>query len=125
MDETRRNKEIVLAFYEEVFNGHDLSRLDEFVRDDYVQHNPTVENGREGFRHFAERFLSMGPKVDIVKVAADGDLVFVFFRCTMDNGTVNKVCDIYRLEGGMLAEHWDVIEHDVGGINSVSGNSLF
>ena len=29
---------------------------------------------------------------------------------TVDMG-INKVCDIYRLENGMLAEHWDVVQH--------------
>ena len=42
-----------------------------------------------------------------------GDLEYVFFRCTLANGTVNKVVDICRLEGGILAEHWDMVEHDV------------
>ena len=103
------NKEIVLAFYEEVFNRHDLTNVASYVREDYIQHNPTVEDGREGFVQFAQKFLSMDPHVEIVNCAAEDDLVFVFFKCVMGNGIVNKVCDIYRLEGGMLAEHWDVV----------------
>ena len=43
------NKEVVLKFYEEVFNKWDVSNLDEFMRDDYIQHNPTVTDGKEGF----------------------------------------------------------------------------
>ncbi|MBM6775190.1 nuclear transport factor 2 family protein [Olsenella profusa] len=119
------NKEIVLAFYEEVFNAHDLSNVERYVREDYIQHNPTVEDGRAGFVRFAEKFLSMDPKGEIVKTAAEGDMVFVFFKCTMGNSMVNKVCDIYCLEDGMLAEHWDIIEHDVGDVESVNGNGLF
>jgi predicted SnoaL-like aldol condensation-catalyzing enzyme len=45
-------------------------------------------------------------------MAEDGDMVFVFFKCTFgDNeGNAAKVCDIYRLEDGLLAEHWDVLQ---------------
>ena len=28
----------------------------------------------------------------------------------MDGG-FNKVCDIYRMKDGKLAEHWDVVQH--------------
>ena len=51
--------------------------------------------------------------------------MFVFFKCTLANGAINKVCDIYRLEDGMLAEHWDVIEHNVNDIVPLHGNGLF
>ena len=119
------NKEIVLRFYEDVFNAWNLDAIERYVREDYIQHNPNVENGRAGFRAFAERFFSMKPHMDIVKCAEEGDMVFVFFKCTLGNGSVNKVCDIYRLEGGMLAEHWDVVEHGVEAVVPVSGESLF
>lgn len=119
------NKEIVLAFYEEVFNRHDLTNVASYVREDYIQHNPTVEDGREGFVRFAEKFLPMEPHVEIVNCAAEDNLVFVFFKCVMGNGMVNKVCDIYRLEDGMLAEHWDVVDHNVGDIVPVNGHDLF
>ena len=119
------NKELVLKFYDEVFNRWDVSHLDEYMKEDYIQHNPTVEDGREGFSRFMEKFLSMDPHVEIVGSAAEKDLVFIFFKCTMGNGMVNKVCDIYRLEDGMLAEHWDVVDHNVGDIVSVNGHGLF
>ncbi|MEI3340338.1 MAG: hypothetical protein V8R80_10670 [Eubacterium sp.] len=43
------NKEIVLKFYEEVFNGWDVSNIDTYMKDDYIQHNPNCENGKAGF----------------------------------------------------------------------------
>ena len=119
------NKELILKVYDEVFNKRDLSNLDEYMREDYIQHNPTVENGREGFKKFLNKFLIMKPVMEIVKIGADEDMVYVFFKCTLENGTVNKVCDIYRIQDGKLAEHWDVVDHDVGDIKPVNGNSLF
>ena len=119
------NKEMVLKFYDEVFNNRDLSNIDAYMREDYIQHNPTCENGKAGFLKFAEFFLGMKPHMDIIKIGEDGDMVYVFFKCTLESGMINKVCDIYRLEDGMLAEHWDIVNHDVGGVESINGNDIF
>ena len=120
------NKEIVLHFYEEVFNAHDLTRLDQYMREDYIQHNPNAPSGRDGFRQFAEKFFQMKPHMEIRHILEDGDLVCVFFKCTMQgNGMENKVFDLYRLQDGKLAEHWDCVEHDIGGVVPVHNNGLF
>ena len=120
------NKEVILQFYEKVFNNWDVSNLEELMREDYIQHNPTVEDGIEGFRKFAARFLAMKPHMEIKQIFENDDRVAVFFKCTLGtNGMVNKVVDIYRLQDGKLAEHWDVVEHDVGNIVSANGRDLF
>ena len=105
------NKEIVKEFIDKVFNAWDLTECDRFIREDYRQHSPEAKNGREGFKEFAKGFFSMKPHMHVYKMAEDGDLVFVFFKCTFGEGHATmKVCDIYRLEDGMLAEHWDVLQ---------------
>ena len=123
----QQNIDLVLRFYEEVFNAHDISKLDEFMRNDYMQHNATVADGKEGFIAFTQKFFTLKPKFEIYKVFAnDNDEVAVFFKCTCEaNGMVNKVCDIYRLQDGKLAEHWDIVEHDVGNIVPANGRDLF
>lgn len=123
----QRNIDLVLRFYEEVFNAHDISKLDEFMRDDYMQHNATVSDGKEGFIAFTNFFFTLKPKFEIYKVFAnDNDEVAVFFKCTCEaNGMVNKVCDIYRIQDGKLAEHWDIVEHDVGNVVPANGRDLF
>ena len=119
------NKAIVRAFIEEVFNAWDVSNLDKFMREDYRQHNPGVEDGRAGFVKFCEFFFSKHPHMEIVHLIGDGDLVAVFFKCTVDDG-VNKVVDIYRLQDGKIAEHWDVVEHGIDpDAKGASGNGLF
>ncbi len=119
------NKEVVLKFYDEVFNNWDLSNLDEMMDDDYIQHNPNAETGKEGFKKFAEKFLAMKPHMDIYHIVCEDDLVVVFFKCTLENGMVNKVFDMYRLRDGKLCEHWDSVEHDIGDIKPVHDNGLF
>ncbi|MBR1659828.1 MAG: nuclear transport factor 2 family protein [Oscillospiraceae bacterium] len=118
------NKEIVRKFYEEVFNAWDVSKLDQYMRPDYRQHNPTVEDGREGFVRFTQRFFALHPHMEIIHIVEEGDMVMVFFKCTVDLG-VNKVCDIYRLQDGLLAEHWDVVQHLDPNASPANGNGDF
>ena len=120
------NKQLVTRFYDEVFNAHDTSHIDEFMRDDYIQHNAHVADGKAGFLEFAKFFLAMEPRAEMISMTAEGDLVCVFFKCTMmKTGAVNKVFDLYRIEGGMLAEHWDCVEHDVTDDGAANANGLF
>ena len=121
------NIDVVTTFYEEVFNAHDISKLDEFMVDDYIQHNATVADGKDGFIKFTDMFFALKPQMEILKIFAnDNNEVAVFFKCTCEsNGMINKVVDIYRLENGKLAEHWDVVEHDVGNVEPVNGRDLF
>ena len=120
------NREQIERFYSEVLNQRDLSNLDRYMRDDYRQHNAGVRDGKAGFIEFCGEFLSLEPHMEIKHIISEGDMVCVFFKCTLGvNGSVNKVTDLYRLEDGKLAEHWDCVEHDIGGIDPVHGNGLF
>ena len=121
------NKEVVLRFYDEVFNGWDLTHLDEMMKEDYHQHSPEVEEGREGFKKFAQGFFKIKPHMEIVKIIEEGDMVCVFFKCLVGvaPGQFNKVFDLYRLEDGKLAEHWDCIMHYDGPAETASGNDVF
>ena len=120
------NKELIRTFYEEVFNNWDLSHLDDYMKDYYIQHNPMAESGKDGFIKFCDKFLAMKPHMEIRHIIEEGDLICVFFKCTMQaNGMENKVFDLYRIEDGKLAEHWDCVEHDIGKITPVHQNGLF
>lgn len=41
-------KETVLDFYEGFFNQQELTKVDSLIAEDYIQHNPGVEQGRAG-----------------------------------------------------------------------------
>ncbi|MGE9548724.1 nuclear transport factor 2 family protein [Snodgrassella sp. CS2] len=119
------NKEIVTAFHQQVFVNGDLSDINKFVKEDYIQHNPEVANGREGFVKFLHTLLQQKLQYDTKNISADGDMVYVFYKTTDEQGHQSKTCDIYRLENGQIAEHWDVIEENIEKIKSVNGNSVF
>ena len=105
------NKELVLKFIDEVFNAHDLTMLDAYMREDYIQHSVEAKDGRKGFREFAENFFKSEPFMEVKKIfESDDNTVAVFFKCNFRGGHSAKVVDMYRIEDGKLAEHWDVVQ---------------
>ncbi len=124
MSTKRSNKEVVEEFCETVFVRHDLTGLDGCMRDDYIQHNPDCPQGKAGFIQFFTEIFTAVPdfKYTLMKIAAEGDLVFIYCRTTGTHkgtwlgmpATGNKldfnVVDIFRMQDGLIAEHWDVAD---------------
>jgi len=107
------NRALVVRFYDTVFNQHDLSIASTVLAPNYIQHNPHVPSGSAPFiSFFTERFkANPEARSQIVRSAADGDLVFLHVHSTgnpQDRG--NAIVDIFRVDHGKIAEHWDVIE---------------
>ena len=120
------NIEVVREFIDVVFNAHDLTRLDEFMRDDYMQHSYGVPDGKEGFRQFAVDFFKQDPYMDVKRMfESDDNCVAVFFECSFKAGNKAKVVDMYRVEDGMIAEHWDVVQALPEDDSLVNGNGSF
>ncbi|ROZ75044.1 nuclear transport factor 2 family protein [Ramlibacter sp. WS9] len=107
-----QNKELVLRFYQQLFGDKDVSAIDRYLAEGYIQHNPMVPTGRAPVRLLFEKIFAGAPKtqVDIRRVAADGDLVWLHVRAPGPDGRVSAIVDIFRVEGGRIAEHWDVIQ---------------
>ena len=106
-----KNLKAVLDFYDVVINGQQYSRVYEFVDKNYIQHKPEVEDGPEGLLDFVRWIYSQSPqhKARIVRSFVDGD--YVILHVHVINGAEAKdiaVIDIFRVENGMLIEHWDV-----------------
>ena len=108
------NSELVKEFTRVVFNGKDLSQLDKYMREDYIQHNPTISDGREAFRDFAEnRFFRQHPNAElrIMYLYEDGDTVLSHNHAVLEAGKDEAIVfDVYRIQDGKLAEHWDCIQ---------------
>jgi predicted SnoaL-like aldol condensation-catalyzing enzyme len=125
MSNPKKNKELVKTFCNTVFVNHDLSTLDQLMRDDYIQHNPDVAQGKAGFRDFFEVTFKAMPdfRYTLKKIVAEGDLVFIHCTTTATHTggewlgvppTGNKlnfdVVDMFRIQDGLIAEHWDVAD---------------
>jgi predicted SnoaL-like aldol condensation-catalyzing enzyme len=106
-----KNLKAVLDFYDVVINGQQYSRVYEFVDKNYIQHKPEVEDGPEGLLDFVRWIYSQSPqhKARIIRSFMGGD--YVILHVHVINGAEAKdiaVMDIFRVENGMLMEHWDV-----------------
>ena len=114
------NKKLVVDFYKDVIFHGKSETLDKYIGDKYIQHNPTVADGKEGLRNLLKHIpRSDEPSGEIVRVIAEGDLVVLHvksYHWPAPNG--GAIMDIFRVEKGKIVEHWDVIQ----GIPSSSAN---
>ncbi|SFV27562.1 Predicted SnoaL-like aldol condensation-catalyzing enzyme [Devosia crocina] len=120
------NRTIVVDFYDSFFNDHDTTGASEVIAEDYIQHNPEVPDGKEPFVSYFTGFFAENPesRAQIVRSAVEGDLVWLHVHST--NGPEDQgqaVIDIFRLEDGVIVEHWDVIQ-DVPA-QAANANTMF
>jgi len=114
MTDIEQNKQVVRDFCEVAFNA---KRPDEaareFIGDQYIQHNPSAPDGKEGFVEFVTGYVTQVPDLhlEIKRMIAEDDVVVAhsLLKASPDDaGTV--VVDIFRLEEGRIVEHWDVMQ---------------
>lgn len=108
--EIESNKKIVLDFYQQMFGDKDLSAVDKYIAPEYIQHNPNVADGSAAFKKATESWFKGAPKtkIDVQRIAAEGDLVFLHIKNTNPDGSLISTIDIFRLKDGKIVEHWDV-----------------
>jgi len=112
------NKRLVYDFWREVFEAGHMDLAERYMADGYIQHNPNVPTGRTAFIDFFSKNVTPAAiqprvKAPLVAILADGDLVVLAFsREAPDPKDPAKKYtttwfDMFRLEGGKIAEHWD------------------
>ncbi|MEU0388979.1 ester cyclase [Streptomyces chartreusis] len=119
------NKALVRRFFEEVLNGRRMEVVDELAAVDYQEHDPLPgqREGREGLQDRVTMLVEgLAPTFTIDDLIAEGDRVVVrWTNSATHSGTflgippTGRSCrfagvDIFRLEGGRLAEHWHVVD---------------
>ena len=120
-----RNKALVLKAFDTLFNKRDYKAAESFWSPKYIQHSAHIQPGREGLMNLIK---SVPPtfKYEAGTIVADGDFVIVHGRFSGMGRPRNWIAaDVVRIENGVLAEHWDVIEDEVRQSDSRSGLPMF
>ncbi len=107
------NRALVIEFYDQFFNSHQVEQAGRVVAEHYKQHNPEVPDGKAPFVGFFAEFFEQHPesRARIVRSATDGDLVYLHVHSTTGPDDLGQaVIDIFRVENGTIVEHWDVIQ---------------
>ncbi|MFG2115654.1 ester cyclase [Streptomyces sp. NPDC048718] len=108
---TSQNTALVTDFMNTVWNQGATDLADKYVAEDLIQHNPNLPDGRTALTTLIATLRGRLPQMHfaIERTAADGDLVFVHSLFTPAPGQNGQaVVDIYRIQDGLIAEHWDV-----------------
>ena len=120
-----QNKALVLEAFDTLFNKRDYAAAEKFWSPHYIQHSAHIPPGREGVFGLIK---SLPPtlKYEHGTIVAEGNVVMVHGRFSNFGLPANWIAaDIVRIENGMLAEHWDVIEDEVTKQGSQSGLPMF
>jgi predicted SnoaL-like aldol condensation-catalyzing enzyme len=122
--EEEQNIGIATRVIEEGLVQGNVEVIEQLVRPDYIQHNATASDGRDWLLQFVAAVQAQGgAAVTIHRKLASGDLVAL--HSTYGTGDARRVAfDVFRVEGGQLAEHWDAMQEWAEPQATVSGNTL-
>jgi len=109
----QRNHDLVMGLFADVLNPLDSAQVDRYISPGYIQHSQLAPPGRQALKDFldARRADSPGAVHDIKRSFAEGDHVIVHYHVRRSPGDAGlAVMDIFRIENGLIAEHWDVLQ---------------
>ena len=116
---------LVLDAFHTLFNKRDYAAAERFWSPNYIQHSAHIEPGREGLFDLVKA-APPDMRYENALIVANGDYVMLHGRFTNIGQPTNWiVADIVRIEDGLLAEHWDVIQDEATREESKSGLPMF
>ena len=121
-----KHKSIVLEAFDTLFNKRDYAKARNFWSPRYIQHSAHIPPGREGLFELI-RNVTSSMRYENQLIVANGDFVVLHGRFSgLGAGVPSWVAaDIVRMDSGVLAEHWDVIQDEATQLQSKSGNPMF
>ena len=126
------NKAVVLAAVKQLIGERNPDVIDTYVHDGYIQHSPMVKDGKAGLLEALQQLKKMpappaAATSPVVRTIGEGDFVMLHMDVAF-MGKKMAIVDLYRLEGGKLAEHWDASqeqpEYAAGDITMTGGTAV-
>ncbi|RKQ49128.1 putative SnoaL-like aldol condensation-catalyzing enzyme [Roseivirga pacifica] len=108
-----KNKQNAVAFYQTAYEGNPKLAVEKYVGKEYIQHNPDVANGTDGFIAYFVRMQREYPNksISFVRCIAQGDLVALHTHQTWPGNDQYVTMDFFRFDDdGKIVEHWDAIQ---------------
>lgn len=117
------NKKLVFDMYRTIVNAGRADLAEQFFTPEYIQHNPNVASGRDSLVAYIKKTRPVRPipptiGFPVIAIMAEGDFVTVATVSYMDDPEnpgkkyANTHFDMYRIENGKIAEHWDSVPKD-------------
>lgn len=111
--EEERNLKHVIDMFHDVLVPLDSSRVDDYISPDYIQHSQMAPPGVDSLKAFLDekRAESAEAEQHLKRAFVDADHVILHYhviRFPSDPGF--GVIDIFRLENGLIVEHWDCVQ---------------
>jgi predicted SnoaL-like aldol condensation-catalyzing enzyme len=120
-----RNRVFVLEAFDTLFNRRDYAAAQRFWSPDYIQHSAHIAPGRDGLFELVKA-SPPDMRYENGLVVAGADYVMLHGRFSNVGQPADWIAaDIVRIEDGLLAEHWDVIQDEATRDESVSGLPMF
>lgn len=113
LDKTEENKTLVASFVDSILVKGEMNTLSSFIDgDNYIQHNTAIADGVSGLSAALEAMAQQGITMVYIEnhiVLGQGNFVLSVSEGTFA-GEPTSFYDLFRVENGKIAEHWDVIE---------------
>ena len=120
-----KNKALVLEAFDTLFNKRDYAAAERFWSPNYIQHSAHIGPGREGLFNLVKASPA-SLKYEPGLIVAEGNFVIVHGRFSGTGLPRNWIAaDVVRIAGGVLAEHWDVLQDEAARAESKSGLPMF
>lgn len=117
MSNITSNKENAEAFYRMAYFGNPGAAVERYVGSEYIQHNPDVNDGKEGFIEYFERMQREYPdkSIKFLRIIGEADLVALHTHQVWPGNDQYVTMDFFRFdENGKIVEHWDAIQQVPG-----------
>jgi predicted SnoaL-like aldol condensation-catalyzing enzyme len=117
------NKKLVFDMWRAIIQGAHTEMAEQYFTKDYIQHNPNVATGRDAMVEYMKRtrpVKPIEPKITfpVIAIVAEGDLVMIATVSKENDPTkpgekyLGTHFDLFRIENGKIAEHWDSVPKD-------------